>query len=60
MSSYEAPEACSVSVLRLTNGSRATVDKEKELGIYLHKNLMVWSKCAKCSFFPLDVIIWGN
>lgn len=41
MSSYEPPKACSVSVLSLTNGSQAMVDKEKELGIYLHKNLMV-------------------
>lgn len=52
MSSYEALEANSNSVLSLSNGLCAKVDKEKDLGIYLHKTLMVYSTCAKCSLIP--------
>lgn len=46
------PEACAVSVFSLTNDSFAKPDREKDTGIYLHKNLMVYSTCAKCSLIP--------
>ena len=52
MSSYEPPEACAESVFSLTNDSFAKPDREKDMGIYLHKNLMVYSTCAKCSLIP--------
>lgn len=38
MSSYETPEAYSVFVFSLTNGSETKADTEKDLGIYLHKS----------------------
>lgn len=38
MSSYETPEAYSVFVFSLTNGSQTKADMKKDLGIYLHES----------------------